>query len=212
MFSTEHKGYNVVLGDDEKTWLCHELNLQAQSLAEIKKRIDEIGKSERRVNVEVLMVERGYWDNEPRKIRRVLVTLLEEGKYFGEMSNHCWIKDEGKISKVHLSEVFPLDQMPSNNGCARTLQLAPPLSPLMVSSRRYRAILLGAWRKRRRRISVDNSGGLPTIRGGDQMKLHKAQPSMADIAAIGGLEELTNVHTRRDGNMTVAALRGCDSG
>jgi hypothetical protein len=109
---TKHKGYNVVLGDDEKTWQCHELNLQAQSLAEIKKRINEIGKSERRINVKALSVERARWSNEPIMIRAVIVTLLE-GTHSGDVSDQCWITYNGKTSKVNISDLFPLAQLDS---------------------------------------------------------------------------------------------------
>lgn len=113
---TKHKNYKITFSEERETWSCSDLDIENAKLAAVKRRIDEIGKSERKVNLPVLMASMDGRDR--ASIKELTVTVLCEPGVVpryrggdGEMPTtyQCWVKSkDGSRFKIDISQLIPL--------------------------------------------------------------------------------------------------------
>src|SRR5262245_60212666 len=93
-----YKTWTIRFNEDDDTWSCYDLNIAGQKLSGVKRRIDEISKTARRVNVKALMCGRTRHDH--AALKEVTVTVLCEpepvprhrgGDGVTPVTDECWI-------------------------------------------------------------------------------------------------------------------------
>jgi hypothetical protein len=105
----KYKTYDIVLREDD-IWTCHDLDIENEKLSSIKRRIDELNKSERRVNVKALLYETRGWRNKST-ITEVTVTVLCEPLTLHGATHEtrdCWIINNKTRRKIRIDELMPL--------------------------------------------------------------------------------------------------------
>jgi hypothetical protein len=116
---TKYKNYKIALNELDDTWRCEELDIgPLEKLSGVKKRIDDLSKADRRINVDCWMIEErfGRRNEEEAKIKKVTVTILCEARARSSYDSRppviedCWVVDSKKErSKVSLHSLFALD-------------------------------------------------------------------------------------------------------
>lgn len=118
MIETTHRDFRITFDEDSEEWRCRDLEIPTNAkLSAIKRRIDEILKRDRRLNIPALMASRSYGYGDPAKIEEVTVTLLcdPETRYSTRASGrieHCFAMCGGKRSKLRLDQLYPVSARP----------------------------------------------------------------------------------------------------
>jgi hypothetical protein len=104
--STVHKGHNIVFDEVSEMWECPDLNRSDSKLSSLKRYLDNLGKSERTVNVEALKLGQ----SSVASVERVTVTVICEPSNPSKESSDCWIKSKYGREKILIGRLAPLDQ------------------------------------------------------------------------------------------------------
>lgn len=112
---TKHREHVIRLREDDDTWVCTDIGIENKSLSAVKRKLDELNKSERRVDVEALLINKGHWSTDVTEFHKVKVTVLCEPSTgrgrtpIGE-TRECWIMDGKERSKINIGDLVPLSQ------------------------------------------------------------------------------------------------------
>lgn len=110
---TDHKGYKILFNHETDMWRCPDLEIgENPKLSAIKKRIDEMSKGERRLNVPALMIGSTHRSDEPTIVRVTVALICEpERGYRDEQATikKCWVVGKHGRTKTELRYIFPVE-------------------------------------------------------------------------------------------------------
>ena len=92
---TEHNGHAITYREEYNTWTCFQLDLEANSLAGLKQKINTHDSEMRRVE-KVTAWRIDHWDG----MKKVIVTLIVDDK-------ECWIATKKKRERVKFDALAP---------------------------------------------------------------------------------------------------------
>jgi len=112
LLEINYRGRIIKFRDDDETWACPDLSIEGQqSLSAVKRKIDELSKGERRIDVRALLLN---YCGTPQ-VEEVTVTVLCEPETYGHGHPpsivHCWIKSKEGRSKVRLDALVPVENI-----------------------------------------------------------------------------------------------------
>lgn len=111
---TEYKKRVISFDQEREVWRCEDLNIEAEKLSAVKRRIDAIGHSERRVDVPALMLSRGRGDKAIIEEVRVTVLCDPARRRYSDAppeTTECWISMPHRSkARVRIEHLIPLDQ------------------------------------------------------------------------------------------------------
>lgn len=112
MIETKYRSYTITFNEDAEEWSCSDLAISGlPKLSAVKRKIDDISKRERRVNVRALHARSRIADAEAVEV--TVTVLCEPEPCYGDKSptvKSCWAKNAaGERVKLNLSDVIPIE-------------------------------------------------------------------------------------------------------
>lgn len=116
--TTKHKGYEITFDEEADGWTCEAVGItQPMKLSTLKRKIENLAKDERSVNLKVYRINDDRWrESDKAKLEEVTIVLLCEAtsnrwEKTEPTIKECWIKNsKGGRDKVYLTSLYPIEQ------------------------------------------------------------------------------------------------------
>lgn len=105
-FEQTYKGHKIDFIESTDQWRCEDLNITVDKLSTLKKKLDDLSKTDRKLDIECLLINSSWDKTEAKKVR---VTIICEPRYKEEGPKDCWVVDGKKNrEKVNISSLIQL--------------------------------------------------------------------------------------------------------
>jgi len=108
----QYKKHTITYREDANEWFCEVIGTKP-SLKAAKAAIDNLSRKDRQLGIPALMLERNFRSDGLEVIEVKVGTLCEPSMGYRDKVatiKECWItQDKSSRSKVHLSQLYPLD-------------------------------------------------------------------------------------------------------